>query len=123
MTGYNPSVSQEVAASVRNGQTFVGIRSVSPTVSPFHWYNLSTGLNYPTDTCTVTVNNLANNIAVQVMTASGQVWEMACTVIQGTPPTLSCSNVWTPLAGPTRSLRVPSLGQQPRETGAPPTGQ
>lgn len=109
-----------MAAAVRNGQTFVGIRSVSPTVSPFHWYNLSTGFNYPTDTCSVTVNNLANNIAVQVLTNGGQVWEMACTVISGTPPTLSCSNVWTPLVAPMRPLRPTVNGHRPRKTGAPP---
>ncbi|MET8946044.1 hypothetical protein ABZX30_21285 [Streptomyces sp. NPDC004542] len=101
-----------MATAVRNGQTFVGIRSVSPTVSPFQWYDLSNGLNYPTDTCSATVNNLGGNIAVQVLTTGGELWEMACTAIAGTPPTLSCSNVWTPLAAPPASLRL--------KTGAPP---
>ncbi|WP_220213407.1 hypothetical protein [Streptomyces shenzhenensis] len=104
-----------MAAAVRNGQTFVGIRSVSPTVSAFHWYNLSTGLNYPTDTCSATVNNLGGNIAVQVLTTGGQLWEMACTAIAGTPPTLSCSNVWTPLAAPPFP-RKPAHGHQPQKT-------
>ncbi|WP_327324420.1 hypothetical protein OG735_19190 [Streptomyces sp. NBC_01210] len=104
----------QVFAAVNDGTIWVGARGLTPQVDPFDWTDITT-LGDPPVTiegaCDATIDERTpNQVFVEVITTSGEVWETLCDVDRGDeavdpPPgttdpafqaaTVDCNGTWT----------------------------
>ncbi|MGW0998538.1 hypothetical protein ACWD5V_35755 [Streptomyces sp. NPDC002523] len=105
----------ELRGALTGGITYAGIRDTRTNVDhTLRWTDLSGRLFYPSGgaagvPCGVSVNQHAQSdpITIDVVTTTGQVWEIDCTQVQllgdPTPASLTCAASWnqlnTPLPG------------------------
>ncbi|MFD9218475.1 hypothetical protein ACFWDI_00230 [Streptomyces sp. NPDC060064] len=105
----------QVFAAVNDGTIWVGVRGLTPQVDPFDWTDITTlGVDPPVTiegACDATIDERTpNQVFVEVITTSGQVWETLCDVDRGdeavNPPpgttdpafaaaSLDCDGTWT----------------------------
>ncbi|MGW2618757.1 hypothetical protein [Streptomyces sp. NPDC001500] len=110
----------EVRGAVTGGVTYAGIRDVRPNVDhTMRWTDLSTRTGYPNGgaagfACGVSINEHSQGnqdlagIKIDVLTTTGQVFEIICTESHAAgPATLTCRNpalpttlAWQPLNSP-----------------------
>ncbi|MGW7357157.1 hypothetical protein ACWGI0_11095 [Streptomyces sp. NPDC054802] len=91
---YRPNVDEEVRAVTYHGQTFAGIRNLTPDATPFVWSDLSDNANYPEGACSVAITSQDGNVSVDVLTKTGEIWQTECTITQGVPDALACGAPW-----------------------------
>lgn len=90
---YRPN-GEEVRAVTYNGETFAGIRSLTPSATPFVWSDLSDNADYPKGACSVAIVPQNGSFSVELLTKTGEIWRTECTITQGTPDTLVCNAPW-----------------------------
>ncbi|MFJ6797476.1 hypothetical protein [Streptomyces sp. NPDC091268] len=96
---YNPNAATQYNAVLTGGKAYAGVRSNTPTVTPFTWYDLTNGGTppgtFPANACAISIGAQANLISIEVLTTGNQLYETTCNpgVVMGAP-VLACTKTW-----------------------------
>lgn len=97
---YNPSAATQYNAVLTGGKAYVGVRSNTPTITAFTWYDLTNGGTppgtFPAGACAISIGAQANLISIEVLTPTNLVYETTCNpgTVMGNP-VLNCTKTWT----------------------------
>ncbi|WP_405978935.1 hypothetical protein [Streptomyces sp. NBC_00158] len=114
-TSWDESEVKYKAVLLPNGTALAGVydfNANNPTQPAFTWYNLSgNSTGYPPNPCGITIAETGNDVIVEVVTTTGEIYETTCTVARGEPDLLVC---------PTTRIWTAAVPQPPGSTPPPP---
>ncbi|EFL17286.1 collagen-like protein [Streptomyces sp. C] len=103
------------AVLLPNGTALAGVydfNANNPTQPAYTWYNLSgNSTGYPPNPCGITIAETSNEVIVEVVTTTGEIYETTCPVVRGEPDLLAC---------PTTRIWNAAVPQPPGSTPPPP---
>ncbi|RST06167.1 collagen-like protein [Streptomyces sp. WAC07149] len=118
------------AVLLPNGTALAGVydfNAPNPMRPAYTWYNLSgNSTGYPPNPCGITIAETGNDVIVEVVTTTGEIYETTCAVERGEPDHLVCptQRVWTPAVPqppgstpPPLAKKLPGADKEPAKSG------